>query len=437
MMEGAQLNPGKLMQPTQASALAPAKPLSALDTLEAWRPAVTWGVGVALVHRLVLSVWMAVIWVSIGAQADVPAKLHVDPIAHLPALNSTLEQSTLGVWRRWDASHYLNLAQNGYRASDPGPTVFGPLTPFSIRFLDALLPGDVDTAGVLFGTLAFALVLILVYRLCERIYGDARLGKAALMVMALLPISFFYQAPMSEALYLALVLGVFYAASSENWWMAGVLGGLAVLARSQGILLAGVAGLMLLQSGMKRALTWAERVRYIARKALPLALIPLALAGFLAFRQSQGLPALDIIYHDRSYVFFVNPLQGLWLNVQWIIANPGAALFNIDIWALGITLVLAVWLLNLRRTYKLPLVAYTWVSIGVLLSKVNWDWGGHEVVLYTQSYARYSLSLFPLALLAAEYLNRSPRRRQLAAGALSLAGLLFFSALFTLGLGPP
>jgi hypothetical protein len=422
------------MQPTPA--LIPAKQLSALDALEAWRPALAWGVGVALLHRLALTVWMAAVWMFIGARADVPARLHVDPIAHLPVLSTPFEESVLGVWRRWDASHYLNLAQNGYRASDPGPTVFGPLTPLGIHLLDTLLPGEVDAAGIAFGTLAFALLLALLYRLCEVKYGDSRLGKAAVLVLALLPLSFFYQAPMSEALYLLLVLGFFYAASRENWTVAGLMGGLAVLARSQGVLLAGVGGLMLLQTSLRQFPTWGDRVKYMVLRGLPLALIPLALVGFLTFRQSQSLPALDAIYHDRSYVFFVNPVQGLWLNLQWAVTHPGAALFNADVWALGVTLALALWLLRARPINRPAFIAYTWASMAVFVSKLNWQWGGHEIILNTQSYARYSLALFPLAILIADRLRCAPRRWQLAATTLSLLGLLCFSALFALGLGP-
>jgi hypothetical protein len=420
------------MQPTPI--LTHSRPLATLDVLEAWRPALAWGIGVALLHRLALTVWMAAVWMLIGARMDVPAKLHVDPVAHLPALATPFEESVLGVWRRWDASHYLNLAQNGYRASDPGPTVFGPLAPLSIHLLDRVLPGEVDAAGIVFGTLAFALLLTLLYRLCQVMYGDPRLGKAAVLVLALLPLSFFYQAPMSEGLYLLLVLAFFYAAARENWTAAGVVGGLAVLTRSQGVLLAGVGGLMLLQSSLRQFPTWNGRLKYGVLRCLPLALIPLAGVGFLAFRQSQNLPALDTIYHDRSYVFFVNPVQGLWLNLHWALSNPGAALFNADVWALAVTLALALWLLRARN--HLPLIIYTWVSMAVFVSKLNWQWGGHDIILNTQSYARYALALFPLTILIADRLRRSSRRSQLAAGTLSLLGLLCFSALFALGLGP-
>jgi hypothetical protein len=301
--------------------------------LIAWREAAVWGLKIALLHRLFLLVWMAFVWAAVGAQSDIPIELHVDPIAELPDL-TPFEQATLGIWRRWDASHYLNLAQNGYRADDPGPTVFGALTPIGIRIFDAVLPGSVDIAGMVFGTAAFWLALTLLYRVCEIYYGDQDLGRWATVILALLPLSFFNSAPMSEAIYLAMALGVFYAGARGKWGWAAICGVLATLARSQGVMLAGIGGILLWEqsNGPLR-----QRIIDMIKKGWLLAAIPLALAAFLVFRESQGLPALNDIYQTRSFIFFVNPLEGLRLNIVWALSHPGDALFNPDWWALVVS----------------------------------------------------------------------------------------------------
>ena len=209
--------------------------------------AIKWGFGVALVHRLLLGLWLAVVWGVVGANLQgIQADFHTAK-AQIPRLESPADEYVFGVWRRWDAVHYLDLAVNGYRADNPGPTVFGVLTPFSIRAFDAVLPGSVDLAAMVFETFAFGIALTLTFKVGEHYYGDAELGRWALIVTALLPLSYFFAAPMSESIYLALTLGVFYFGAKRRWPLAAICGFLATLARSQGVLLLPIAGLILLE----------------------------------------------------------------------------------------------------------------------------------------------------------------------------------------------
>jgi len=155
------------------------------------------------------------------------------------------------------------------------------------------------------------------------------------------------------------------------------------------------------------------------------------------FRQHQGLPPLDEIYRTRSFIFFVNPLEGLRLNLAWALAHPADALFNPDIWALAASLGLAVWMVFTPRHRRLPLLAYTFGSILIFVSKMNWAWGDTSAVTYTQSFARYALALFPLTVLIADKLRAAPKRTRAVVIGLAACGLLVFSALFTLGGGAP
>lgn len=399
--------------------------------MENWCAALKWGFGLALLHRLVLLIWMGVIWLVLGQNLNIPVNLHVDPIAQLPALNSPVEQAVFGVWRRWDASHYLNLAQNGYRASDPGPTVFGTLTPLTIHLIDVVAPGEIDFAGMIFSTLAFGAALTLLYRVCCTYYEDEALAKWSVVLTALLPLAAFYDAPMSEALYLALALGVFAAGAAKRWWLAAVCGALAVLTRSQGILLFPVA--LLLIDAQNSSSDWRSRVWALVKNGWVLALIPLALGAFLLFRQVQGLPPLNDIYQTRSFVFFVDPLSGLLINLRWIVEHIGDALFNPDSWALIVTLLLLIPFLRGRP--KLALLVYIVGHMLVFVTKVNWHWGSYDQVTYSQSYARYTLALFPFTVLLAGWLRTSKPVVRRVVISLSALGLLIFSALLALGGG--
>ena len=421
-----------------------------------WRRALMWGLGVALAHRLVLTLWMALVWLLFGAQTGHAVDSHNTPIAALPALSSPLEELAFGVWRRWDVVEYLNLAQNGYRATDPHASVYGPLAPLVIRLLDVALPGPLDLAGMVFGTAAFALALVMLYRVVEVAYGDPDLAPYAVVATALLPLSYFLTAPMSDAIYLALVLGMFYAASQERWWLMGVCGFLATLARTQGVLLTVVAGVLALEMPLLPSREWRTRLVKALRRTWPLALIPLGYAAFTAYRRSVGLPPLVQTYHQASYHFFVNPLEGLIINLRWLVRYPLHSLTNVDFLAMLLVPPLTALLGRYPLHRRLSAIVYCVASYLVFISKINWRFGTQEV-LYSISVARYALTLFPLTVLLADLYRRlgqgrngwhrstkrtsggrriGPRFLRLLMVGMAFGGLLIFSAAHALGAGP-
>lgn len=400
--------------------------------------AVLWGFGGALLHRAALTIWMIVVWSIVGANLRASVDFHTAN-AQIPALVSPAEQNIFGVWRRWDAVHYLDLAVNGYRVDHPGPTVFGVLAPFGIRAFDAVLPGSVDLAAMVFETLAFGLALTLIFKVGEAYYGDAELGRWALIVTALLPLSYFFQAPLSESIYLALALGVFYCGAKRRWWLASVCGLLATLARSQGVLLLPIGGLILLEQNgfsLRERSRWAEQIRRSIVQGWMLALIPLGFVGFTLYRSSLGLPPLDTVYRDISYVYLTNPLDGLITNLRWIVEKPDDAIARVDLLALVVSLILASISLRFPRHRRLPLIAYNFGFILFFVSKVNWHYGTSDVE-FTQSFGRYALALFPLTFLVADALRSTTPIWRVLGVALLLLGVAGFSALFVLALTGP
>ncbi|MEP7293711.1 MAG: mannosyltransferase family protein, partial [Chloroflexota bacterium] len=395
--------------------------------------------GVALAHRLLLGLWLALVWSVVGANFEgVKADFHTAG-AQLPALSTPAEESVFGVWRRWDAVHYLDLAVNGYRIEHPGPTVFGVLTPFAFRIFDTFLPGTVDLAAMVVETLAFGLALTLIYKVGELYYGDAELGRWALLVTALLPLSFFFAAPLSESLYLALTLGVFYFAARRRWLWAAVCGALATLARSQGILLLPVAGFILLEQNafsLKERNHWLSQARRAIAQGWVLALIPLGFVGFVLYRQNLGLPSLQDVYTHFSFNYFTNPLDGLITNLRWFVEHPAEAFVSVDLWALLLSLILSFAALRFRRHRRLPLVAYNFSFILLFASRINYFYGTHEV-MYTQSFGRYALVLFPLTFLVADGLRSTTPLVRVIGVAVLVLGIVAFSALYVLALIGP
>ncbi len=399
-----------------------------------WSTAWRWGIGTAVVHRLILLVWMAAVWLLV-AQPNQFATPHSDPTVPLPTLDTPLEGAIFGVWRRWDAIHYLNLAQNGYRAADPGPTVFAPLTPLLINLADWALPGTVDLAAMFMETLAFGIALTLLLKFCKSYYGDSGPARRVVIGMVLLPGAFLFYAPLSEAPYLAAAVAMFYFATRRQWLRAGLAAALATLARSQGVLLGGILVLMAALDAWQTETIWHRRLFRLFRGGGGLVIVLAAFVGFQAFRILQGLPALDTIYRDYSFVFFVDPLHGLWINLRWIVEHPLAVSGNFDMWTLAYMLISSALLLRRATLASLPLIAFTFGHILVFVTKINWIWGHYNEITYTQSLARYSLILFPLVMLWTEHISR---RSALVRTSVILAlagGQLILSALYALGGG--
>jgi hypothetical protein len=406
-----------------------------------WRHALLIGFSIALAHRLFLMAWLPLAWAILSASIpNADPDFHTTADARLPAFTAQDEARLLGVWRRWDGTHYLSLAHSGYRTDNTGSTVFGVLTPLAIRAAAPLVGGSPDLASIIVQTLAFGAALTLLIVVCERYFDDRGLGIAAAVTTTLLPLSFYFAAPFSESLYLACALGVFAAGLSGRWLIAALCGLLAALTRAQGAIIALPAGLLLLEARgwqLRQPARWLAIARRAFVPGLALLLIPMGYVVFVLYRDSIGLPPLGDTYARFSYHFFVNPLEGMLINARWIVENPAAALVNQDIWlmmgALGMTAVTLI----VPRHRKLPLLAFTIGHLLVYFSKINWVWGGTDEVLFSQSFARYTLVLFPLVIALADGARRLPRLGQAVLGGGALLLLMYASALYTMALVGP
>lgn len=140
--------------------------------------------------------------------------------------------SLLGLWERWDAPHFFEVARYGYGSpADPARIVIFPLFPALIA-LGSLVTSPL-VAGMLisFGaTLASAAGLYRLIRLDDN-RATARLGVLA---MSIFPTAFALVAPYSEAVFLAFAIWAFLFARTGRWRAAGVCALLAGLARIHG-----------------------------------------------------------------------------------------------------------------------------------------------------------------------------------------------------------
>src|SRR5919112_5491403 len=140
----------------------------------------------------------------------------------------------LDLWSRWDGSvFYLQIASEGYNVDNPKATAFFPLFPVLIR-VGAALGGKPAFWGVLVSLVATFFALYFLYQIAEK-YWDLKVARAAVLTFAFFPTAFFLNAVYTEALFIALSAGSFWAAYvRRNLLLAGILGALAAATRHPG-----------------------------------------------------------------------------------------------------------------------------------------------------------------------------------------------------------
>jgi hypothetical protein len=138
-------------------------------------------------------------------------------------------------WAHWDGVWFIKIAKSGYAGSG-GSTAFFPLLPLLLRYVGVLFGGDLVVTGMVVSLASYAGSVALLYRLVRSDF-DEHVASRAVVYLAVGPLSFFLQAVYTESLFLLLVLACFVFSREGRWRLAGVMGLLAALTRSTGVLL--------------------------------------------------------------------------------------------------------------------------------------------------------------------------------------------------------
>lgn len=320
----------------------------------------------------------------------------------------------LGIWNRWDAPHYLDLAREGYSAS--GETrlfiVFYPLYPWLIRAA-TLVSGSYFAGALLVSTVASIASGVLLYRLALVDYSPA-LGRQAVWFLLIFPTSYFLHIGYTESLFIALVIGSFLAARRERWLLAGVIGALAALTRTN--------GLMLIPALCVEAFLQYRQTRRWNWHWLAIGMVGLGFGGYLLLNwYATGNPvAFLAIQHEHWFKSLAWPWSGIMATIRNGATRPPAEMAMVTIQelffiALGVIATVFCWL-RLRPSYSM------WMTSNMLL---------FTSTSFILSTPRYMLTLFPLFLICAR-LARHPRWNTLIT-VWSLLFLALFVSLFVQG----
>jgi hypothetical protein len=230
-----------------------------------------------------------------------------------PAGDPLEPHGALDYWAHWDGAWYSEIAIGGYGERVSTSTVFFPLYPMFVRLGVALGSGPA-LWGVMVSLSATLLALYFLYRIAEDLYGS-RAARAATMALAFFPTAFFLNAVYSEALFLALTTGAYWAAHlRRNLLLAGMLGSLTAATRNLGIILL-----------VPLLIEWLRYRREFGMKDLAgLALIPAGLLAYVAFLWGRFGDPLVFARQQGEYWGreLTNPVTTL--SRAWQAAREGA-----------------------------------------------------------------------------------------------------------------
>jgi hypothetical protein len=310
-----------------------------------------WAAGVVVVSRLMVY------------GAGVAALLVLHYPGRAAALKGGLARSLLiRPWTHWDGSWFLLIAQRGYARRDTA--AFFPLYPVLVRGLERVV-GSYAAAALTLSLVCYLAAMLVLYLLVTREFGT-RVAAMTVTLVSLFPTALVFGAAYSESLFLLLTVGCFLLASHRRWLLAGLVGALASLTRSTGILL--VPALVLLY-GRQQGWTW-RRLRPAWPRDLRLAsvaLVPLGLLGYMAYLwRRTGDPlrfsAVEKIHWHRA-------LAWPWADVRRAITASSGAFHYVARSRLGFTAAMqpAAHAANLLSLSVLPLATLVFAAIALAL----------------------------------------------------------------------
>ena len=359
----------------------------ARETLPPWRSARS-AIEIFVWSRL--AIWFAAVF----------AVLTLEPLRNPkagrwddPALTHDLGSVT-DVWARWDAVHFLRIAEHGYSTAE---AAFYPLYPGLVAGLGRAFGSHFVLAGIVISLLFTLGAFVLLERVAEERLG-ADGARRAVLYLALFPTALFLQAVYSESLFLFLTLAAFVLAERARIGWAGVVVGLAILTRPAGLAL--VPPLVLVARGRSWRLA----------TALPfLAVYPLVLrretGDAWAFARAEGT------WH--RHLSPAGPFGGVWdgaraawagieqlasgsnAHVYWTVVAPAdstplrAAAINLELFAflvLFVVLAVIAW-----REFGAPYGLFAALSLALPLSVPSSRWP-------LLSLPRFGLVVFPFFL---------------------------------------
>lgn len=332
------------------------------------------------------------------------------------------------MWFIQDSPHYINIAQYGYQTvgEERFYIAFYPLYPLLIKAFSFLFY-DYTVSGILVSCLFLAIACLYVYKLIILEFGDENLANEAILLLLIVPYSFFFGIVYTESLFLALSAMVFYYSRKKKWILAGIFGMLGSLTKNQGLFLfVPIAIEICLNSSL--IIDLKKHSHKNALKYL-LTTIPYALFPFIGF--SLYLLLNKIVFGD--WFKFLEYQQAHWNNGMWFFADSIKKgfmyalsydwIFSIGTFIPQVIFFFVAIILIIISIKKVPL-SYTAFSLIVLIFSYSPTW--------LLSGPRYISSIVPIYIFLSLFTQKS-RLIQYITNIICILLLLLYSTTFING----
>ena len=301
----------------------------------------------------------------------------------------------LAPWYRWDTVHYLDLANPDYQNLGYEGSIWPPLYPWLIRLFSVILPDMLS--ALLISTLSCLLLFYLLYREVDTYWGE-KAAKKTVILLAVFPTGFFLMAGYTEALFIALSLGVFSQIRAHRWWTAGLFGVLAVLTRHQGIFLClpiAIQGYVFIRTNLQADHEKLTVKSFLAtKKWVPVMGAILMIAAGLSINYCYVHFVIGAPWPWQTYTTYWGrqlsfPGMGLFNMMRLLITNSAQPIYvNMYLDAI-LFVIFSVSLITTRK--QLPAEMFIFGAV-VLLFHVSYVSG---INLTMDAVSRYLLAVFP------------------------------------------
>jgi Gpi18-like mannosyltransferase len=279
----------------------------------------------------------------------------------------SLIQFTQTAWSRWDASHYLYLAEHWYTSfgDEANFIVFFPLYPLVLKPIIFIL-GNVAVSGIATSIVLFLAGIYYFYKLVAIDYSE-KVATYAVVALIIFPTSYFFNTPYTESLFFLIFNITMYAARKEKWILSGIFSGLATVTRPFGFL---ILPAILIEWLMNKKRNWRE---------LPIITIPTIFAG------------LSYLYLNN--VVFGNPFEFqkiLATHWQKHLMSPIASI--IDSWRIALSGGLTNYVVMVGWAESVT-ITLSWILIPFAFKYLRKSWA----IFYTLSILLFSSTSFILS----------------------------------------
>ncbi|MDQ3119363.1 MAG: hypothetical protein M3Q89_07340 [Verrucomicrobiota bacterium] len=338
-------------------------------------------------------------WQTISLILGIKALLLIFAVQSI-STREILTRGWLEIWNQWDAMHYLRLAEKGYSATgeERVSLAFFPFYPWLVRAAN-LAARNVHLAAFIVSGAASVAAGLLLQRLA-RLDESRAVARNAVWFLFIFPTSFFLHIGYTESTFLALTLGCFFAARTNRWALAGLLGACAGLTRLNGLMLVpALAVEAFLQYRATRRSNWGW---------LWIGAVGLGFLGYLWLNHAvAGDPfAFTSIQSEHWFKKLTPPWVGI--REVYLRTTGGNAIEGLhELFFIGLLFVFLIWSARRQR-----LSYATWIACNLALMTST---------TFIISVPRYALTLFPIFILMAQ----SCTQRVLWLGIVSVGSILF------------